>query len=84
MAPTTATTYIASGAASKNGCARQMRYTPAVTIVAAWMRADTGVGPSMASVSQGKSGICALLPVHARKRSSATATAMPSVVPPAA
>jgi hypothetical protein len=30
-----------------------------VTIVAAWMRADTGVGPSMASGSQVCSGICA-------------------------
>ncbi|MNN54661.1 hypothetical protein D3C81_1694870 [compost metagenome] len=26
--------------------------TPAVTMVAAWIRADTGVGPSMASGSQ--------------------------------
>ena len=28
------------------------RYTPAVTIVAAWIRADTGVGPSIASGNQ--------------------------------
>jgi hypothetical protein len=34
-----------------------------VTIVAAWIRADTGVGPSIASGSQTYSGICALLPV---------------------
>ncbi len=34
-------------------------------MVAAWMSADTGVGPSMASGSQLKSGICALLPVAA-------------------
>jgi hypothetical protein len=27
-------------------------YTPAVTMVAAWMSADTGVGPSIASGSQ--------------------------------
>ena len=39
-----------------------MRYTPAVTIVAAWMSADTGVGPSIASGSQMYSGSCALLP----------------------
>ena len=31
---------------------RVIRNTPPVTIVAAWMRADTGVGPSMASGSQ--------------------------------
>ena len=35
---------------------------PAVTMVAAWMSAETGVGPSMASGSQVKSGPCALLP----------------------
>ena len=27
-------------------------YTPAVTMVAAWIRAETGVGPAMASGSQ--------------------------------
>ena len=27
-------------------------YTPAVTIVAAWMSAETGVGPAIASGSQ--------------------------------
>src|SRR5438874_10035995 len=31
---------------------RQTRNTPAVTMVAAWIRAETGVGPSMASGSQ--------------------------------
>jgi len=33
-----------------------MRYTPAATMVAAWMSADTGVGPAMASGSQTCSG----------------------------
>ena len=37
--------------------------TPAVTIVAAWISADTGVGPAMASGSQTHSGICADLPI---------------------
>ena len=36
--------------------------TPATTIVAAWMSADTGVGPSMASGSQMCNGNMALLP----------------------
>ncbi len=36
---------------------RQSRYTPAVTMVAAWIRAETGVGPSMASASQLNNGI---------------------------
>ena len=38
---------------------RAIRYTPAVTIVAAWISALTGVGPSIASGSQVCSGICA-------------------------
>jgi hypothetical protein len=34
------------------GEARQIRNTPAVTLVAAWRSAETGVGPSLASGSQ--------------------------------
>jgi hypothetical protein len=51
-APTTATISIVSGARLKSSALRPIMYTPAVTIVAAWMSADTGVGPSMASGSQ--------------------------------
>src|SRR6187431_1426559 len=36
---------------------------PAVTIVAAWIRAETGVGPAIASGNHVYNGICALLPV---------------------
>ncbi len=36
--------------------------TPAVTIVAAWINAEIGVGPSIASGSQTCSGTCADLP----------------------
>ena len=36
---------------------RAIRYTPAVTMVAAWIKALTGVGPSIASGSQVWSGI---------------------------
>ena len=35
-------------------------------MVAAWISADTGVGPSIASGSHTYSGICALLPVQPR------------------
>jgi hypothetical protein len=42
---------------ARTGLILTKRYTPAVTIVAAWIRAETGVGPSMASGSQLKSGI---------------------------
>src|SRR5574340_1261043 len=62
-APTVATTSWAAGAAVYSGAERATRYTPAVTIVAAWISADTGVGPAIASGSQTYSGICADLPV---------------------
>ena len=37
--------------------------TPAVTMVAAWIRAETGVGPSIASGSQVCRPSCADLPI---------------------
>jgi len=36
---------------------------PAVTMVAAWISAEIGVGPSIESGSQTCSGTCALLPM---------------------
>src|ERR1700760_5064643 len=54
--PPIAPTSAAVGAHSKITCVRAIRYTPAVTIVAAWISAETGVGPSMASGSQVWSG----------------------------
>ena len=36
---------------------------PAVTMVAACINAETGVGPAIASGSQVNNGICALLPI---------------------
>ena len=50
-APTIATTVSANGERSKMKCVRAIMYTPAVTMVAAWISAETGVGPSMASGS---------------------------------
>ena len=52
-------------------------YTPAVTMVAAWISADTGVGPAIASGSHTYSGICALFP-HAPTNSS---TPIPAATP---
>ena len=46
-------------------------YTPAVTMVAAWISALTGVGPSMASGSHTWSGICALFPRGAHEQEEA-------------
>ncbi len=51
-APITATICSVSGAWLNSTALRPIMYTPAVTIVAAWMSADTGVGPSIASGSQ--------------------------------
>ena len=50
-APVHATIVPAWSDALKNGLARTIRNTPAVTIVAAWISAETGVGPSIASGS---------------------------------
>src|SRR5205807_5702394 len=70
----------ASGDIARIGLDRTSRYTPAVTMVAAWISADTGVGPSIASSSQDCSGTCADFP-HAPSRSSspsAVATPLPA------
>ncbi len=53
-------------------------------MVAAWISAETGVGPSMASTSQGKRGICADLPTAARNSRSAAAVAVSPESRPAA
>ena len=53
-APMPATTHgaqLVGAELASTGPVRVIRYTPAVTMVAAWMSADTGVGPSMASGS---------------------------------
>ena len=52
-------------------------YTPAVTMVAAWINALTGVGPSIASGSQTYRGICADFPVAPTNSSSAIAVSTP-------
>src|SRR5512134_1794124 len=70
-APTIATVYNAIGEATKIAPQRTTMYTPAVTMVAAWIRAETGLGPSIASGSQVKSGNCADLPQAPPNRSSA-------------
>src|SRR4249920_3510819 len=68
-----------SGAAAASiGLTRVIRNTPAVTMVAAWINADTGVGPAIASGSHRYSGSCADLPTAPRKSSSAIAVAVDS------
>src|SRR6266852_9800904 len=70
-APTQAMSVSTSGTSTNNGIARVTMKTPAVTIVAAWMSAETGVGPSIASGSQTWSGNWADLPTAPQKTSSA-------------
>ena len=63
VAPMKVTKVCACGASSNSGDSRATMNTPAVTMVAAWISADTGVGPSMASGSQVCSRNCADLPI---------------------
>ena len=83
IAPTIATTSSAVGAPSYTGPERTTRYTPAVTMVAAWISADTGVGPAIASPSQDCSGNCADLPVAPSSSSRPIAVSTPSLALPA-
>src|SRR5829696_10575803 len=72
--PTTAIRVDAHGVANAiSGLTRVIKNTPLVTIVAAWISADTGVGPAIASGSHTISGSCALLP-HAPTKSISTIT----------
>ena len=68
--------------AAITGLMRVSRNTPPVTIVAAWISADTGVGPSMASGSHRYSGSCALLPAAPINSSIAIAEAVDAASSP--
>jgi hypothetical protein len=65
-APTHVMTISVVGAYSSKGDDRNSKYTPAVTRVAAWIRAETGVGPSIASGNQVCNPSCADLPIAAK------------------
>src|SRR5439155_1624238 len=78
--PTIATIASVCGACPNSAAVRPIMYTPAVTIVAAWMSADTGVGPSIASGSHTYSGIWADLPVAPTNNRSAIVETVPNVV----
>ena len=66
LAPTQPISPSTSGVSANSGWARVTRKTPAVTMVAAWISADTGVGPSIASGSQTCSGNWADFPTAPR------------------
>src|SRR5215203_695740 len=63
IAPMTITTDSAVCVSSNKGDMRATMKMPAVTIVAAWINAEIGVGPSIESGSQTCSGTCADLPI---------------------
>src|SRR5437773_1682613 len=69
MAPITSTTDLAVSLNSYKGDMRATMKMPAVTMVAAWISAEIGVGPSIESGSQTCSGNCALLPIAPMKSS---------------
>jgi len=67
----------------KSGYTRATKKTPAATIVAAWISALTGVGPSIASGSHTCSGNCPDFPTAPKKISSAMNVALaPSMARP--
>src|ERR1700728_4237534 len=68
VAPITSTNDSATGEYSNNGDMRATMKIPAVTMVAAWISAEIGVGPSMESGSQMCSGTCADLAIAPIKR----------------
>ena len=63
IAPITRTTDRAVSDSSYSGDMRATMKMPAVTMVAAWISAEIGVGPSIESGSQTCSGTCADLPM---------------------
>ena len=63
-------------ASANTGLSRVSRKTPEVTIVAAWIRADTGVGPAMASGNHTYSGSWADLPAAASRNSTTASVAV--------
>src|SRR5262245_25884957 len=68
IAPMTSTTESAVCESSNSGDMRATMKMPAVTIVAAWINAEIGVGPSIESGSQTCNGTCADLPIAPTKR----------------
>ena len=68
IAPMTSTNESAACDISNSGDIRATMKMPAVTIVAAWIRAEIGVGPSIESGSHTCSGNCADLPIAPMNR----------------
>src|SRR6476469_1342144 len=68
VAPMKRTKLSAAGDNSNSGDMRATMKMPAVTMVAAWISAEIGVGPSIESGSHTCSGTCADLPMAPMNR----------------
>ncbi len=68
VAPMNSTMLSAVSDSSNSGDMRATMKIPAVTIVAAWISAEIGVGPSIESGSHTCSGTCADLPIAPMNR----------------
>src|SRR5579859_4146293 len=68
VAPMTSTNDSADSDSSNSGDILATMKMPAVTMVAAWINAEIGVGPSMEPGSHTCSGTCADLPMAPMKR----------------
>ncbi len=68
VAPITSTNDSAASEYSNSGDMRATMKMPAVTMVAAWISAEIGVGPSIESGSHTCSGTCADLPMAPMNR----------------
>src|ERR1700691_3951150 len=68
VAPITSTKDSAPSEYSNSGDMRATMKMPAVTMVAAWISAEMGVGPSMESGNHTCSGTCADLPIAPTNR----------------
>ena len=75
-APRVATVPSTAGASKNNSWVRAIKYTPAVTMVAACSKALTGVGPAIASGNQVCSGSWADLPSAPTSNSALTMVAV--------
>ena len=82
VAPMTVTNDSAVSESSNSGLIRATMKMPAVTIVAAWISAEIGVGPSIESGSHTCSGTCALLPIAPTKRQMQTTVSSDHSVAP--
>src|SRR6185503_11167475 len=81
VAPMMVTNDSAVSDSSNSGLIRATMKMPAVTIVAAWISAEMGVGPSIESGSQTCNGICADFPIAPMKRQMQMTDGTAHVVP---